>query len=303
MALSDNIRSSIFMTVGMAFFTLGDALTKYSTETLNLGQFIFLRGMLCVVVLFFIAGRNGNLGQWRGLLDKSLIVRGIGEVGATTCYLTGLTHLSLAFVSSVNQAVPLAVSMAAVLFLGEKVGWRRWLSISVGFIGVLIIIRPGTDGINFYTLLLLLGVGFTALRDLATRSVSAHIPTSLISAFTSVLVTITGFVIMQFDTGWQNPSTADITHVLLAAMMLILGYHYIIQATRVGDFSFASPFRYSSLLWAIALSYIVFNQIPDRHTVIGSAIVVASGIYMLYREAITSYRIRRDLRKNTPKPS
>ncbi|MDR2312315.1 MAG: DMT family transporter [Brucellaceae bacterium] len=301
MALSANIRSSIFMMLGMGVFAIGDALTKYSTQTLNLGQFMFLRGILCILLLVLIASRQGVLHRWRDTLDKVTILRGLGEIGATTCYLVALTHLSLAFVSSVYQAVPLAVTLGAVLFLGEKVGWRRWLSISIGFIGVLIIIRPGGDGdstgMNAYALLLLVGVCFTALRDLSTRRINMQIPTVLISAMTSVLVTMTGFVMMQLNTGWQQPTSTDLMHVSIAAVLLIIGYHCIILATRAGDMSFASPFRYTSLLWAIVLSYIVFNQAPDQNTLIGAAIVVASGCYMLYREAITGYRQRKELRK------
>ncbi len=301
MALSANIRSSIFMMLGMGVFAIGDALTKYSTQTLNLGQFMFLRGILCILLLVFIASRQGVLHRWRDTLDKVTILRGLGEIGATTCYLVALTHLSLAFVSSVYQAVPLAVTLGAVLFLGEKVGWRRWLSISIGFIGVLIIIRPGGDGdgtgMNAYALLLLVGVCFTALRDLSTRRINMQIPTVLISAMTSVLVTMTGFVMMQLNTGWQQPTSTDLMHVSIAAVLLIIGYHCIILATRAGDMSFASPFRYTSLLWAIVLSYIVFNQATDQNTLIGAAIVVASGCYMLYREAITGYRQRKELRK------
>ncbi|RBO99086.1 DMT family transporter [Pseudochrobactrum asaccharolyticum] len=301
MALSANIRSSIFMMLGMGVFAIGDALTKYSTQTLNLGQFMFLRGILCILLLVLIASRQGVLHRWRDTLDKVTILRGLGEIGATTCYLVALTHLSLAFVSSVYQAVPLAVTLGAVLFLGEKVGWRRWLSISIGFIGVLIIIRPGGDGdgtgMNAYALLLLVGVCFTALRDLSTRRINMQIPTALISAMTSVLVTMTGFVMMQLNTGWQQPTSTDLLHVGIAAVLLIIGYHCIILATRAGDMSFASPFRYTSLLWAIVLSYIVFNQAPDQNTLIGAAIVVASGCYMLYREAITGYRQRKELRK------
>lgn len=297
MALSANIRSSLFMMLGMGVFAIGDALTKYSTQTLNLGQFMFMRGILCILLLIFIASRQGVLHRWRDTLDKITVLRGFGEIGATTCYLVGLTHLSLAFVSSVYQAVPLAVTLGAVLFLGEKVGWRRWLSISIGFIGVLIIIRPGSDGMNAYAFLLLIGVCFTALRDLSTRRINMQIPTVLISAMTSVMITMTGFVMMQLDTGWVQPTQTDLIHVSIAAVLLIIGYHCIILATRAGDMSFASPFRYTSLLWAIILSYIVFNQAPDQNTLLGAAIVVASGCYMLYREAITGYRKRKELRK------
>lgn len=303
MALSANIRSSLYMMLSMGVFTVGDALTKYSTQTLNLGQFMFMRGLLCIVLLIFLAARQGTLSRWRDALDKVTLLRGFGEVGATTCYLIGLTQLSLAFVSSVYQAVPLAVTLGAVLFLGEQVGWRRWLSIAVGFVGVLIIIRPGSDGMNAYSLLLLVGIGFTALRDLSTRRINMNIPTILISAMTSVMITITGFIYMQIDTGWVQPTATDIAHVSIAAVLLIIGYHCIILATRAGDMSFASPFRYTSLLWAIALSYIVFNQIPDQNTLIGSAIVVASGCYMLYREAITGYRKRKELRRQKAESS
>lgn len=297
MAHSANIRSSLYMISGMGIFTIGDALTKYSTETLNLGQFIFMRGVLCVLLLSLWAAKQGSLGRWREALDRITVLRALGEVGATVCYLTALTHLSLAFASSVYQAVPLAVTLGAVLFLGEKVGWRRWLSIGVGFIGVLIIIRPGNDGINAYALLLLLGVSFTALRDLTTRRIDVNIPTLLISAMTAIMVTITGFIMMEFDTGWTKPNMADLSRVMIAALMLIIGYHCIIMSTRIGDISFASPFRYTSLLWAIMLSYLVFSQIPTQNTLIGSAIVVASGCYMLYREAIVGYRNRKELRK------
>lgn len=297
MALSANIRSSLFMMLGMGVFAIGDALTKYSTQTLNLGQFMFMRGILCILLLIFIASRQGVLHRWRDTLDKITVLRGFGEIGATTCYLVGLTHLSLAFVSSVYQAVPLAVTLGAVLFLGEKVGWRRWLSISIGFIGVLIIIRPGSDGMNAYAFLLLIGVCFTALRDLSTRRINMQIPTVLISTMTSVMITMTGFVMMQLDTGWVQPTQTDLIHVSIAAVLLIIGYHCIILATRAGDMSFASPFRYTSLLWAIVLSYIVFNQAPDQNTLLGAAIVVASGCYMLYREAMTGYRKRKELRK------
>ncbi|WP_439272777.1 DMT family transporter [Pseudochrobactrum sp. HB0163] len=297
MTFSANIRSALYMCLGMGIFTIGDALTKYSTQTLNLGQFIFMRGLLCIILLLFVAGRQGALSQWRSALDRMTLMRGLGEVGATTCYLIGLTHLSLAFVSSVYQAVPLAVTLGAVLFLGEKVGWRRWLSIAAGFIGVLIIIRPGSDGMSAYSLLLLIGIGFTALRDLSTRRINPHIPTMLISVITSTMITITGFIMMQADSGWVSPQKQDIIHVSIAAVLLIIGYHCIILATRSGDISFASPFRYTSLLWAITLSYVVFNQIPDQNTLTGSAIVVASGCYMLYREAITGYRKKRALRR------
>lgn len=298
MVLSANTRSSLFMLLGMGAFTFGDAITKYAIESIAIGQFMFIRGIITTSLLILMATQQGVISYWRKAIEPMTILRGVGEIGATSCYIFGLTQFSLGFVSSIYQAVPLAVTLGAAIFLAEKVGWRRWLSIIIGFIGVLIIINPSGDGVNPYAFFLLIGVAFTAVRDLSTRKISHTIPTSLISILSSLFITMTGLVIMIANEEWTNPTTHDFMRITGSAIFLFFGYICIIIATRVGDVSFASPFRYTSLLWALLLSFLIFGQVPSQTTLIGAFIVVCSGCYMLYREAMISYRARRASRNH-----
>jgi drug/metabolite transporter (DMT)-like permease len=226
------------------------------------------------------------------------VLRVLGEVLATVTYILSLGHLSQAFCSAVFQATPLVVTLGAVLFLNEKVGWRRWMCISFGLVGVIIIIRPGTDSSASLAAvgILLSSVCFAAMRDIATRRVPAHVPTLYLSTLTAGAIALTGGGLIHPMGGWQPVGIGPVLIMALAAGLLLVGYHFIIMAMREGEISFVSPFRYSSLLWAILLSTVVFNEAPDSYTIAGSILVVGSGIYMVYRENI---RKRREQNKST----
>ncbi|RCS25306.1 DMT family transporter [Phyllobacterium salinisoli] len=295
MALSPNVRSCIFMMLAMASFTANDSITKFLSESMNTGQIMLLRGALATAVILIIAMQRKAVIPLRKTLHPMILLRAVGEMGATITYLVALVHLSLAFTSAVFQSVPLAVTMCAAIFLKEQVGWRRWLAITTGFVGVLIIVRPGADGINPYAAMLLVGVAFTACRDLATRRVPDTIPTLMISALTSSAITLTGAALIVPMGGWSLVGWGEAGLLMVAAILLLIGYHFIILAMREGEISFVSPFRYTSLLWAILLGFLIFGDIPDLPMIIGSAIVVLSGIYMLYRESVVSRRSRGEL--------
>jgi drug/metabolite transporter (DMT)-like permease len=243
-------------------------------------------------VILLIARQRKALIPVGRALHPMILLRAFGEMGATVIYLIALAHLPLAFTSAVFQSVPLAVTMCAALFLKEAVGWRRWLAITIGFIGVLIIVRPGTDGINPYALMLLVGVGFTACRDLATRRVPDVIPTLMISALTSSAITLTGAGLVVPMGGWSPIGWGEIGLLVIASLLLLIGYHFIILAMREGEISFVSPFRYTSLLWSILLGIVIFGDVPGPATILGSIIVVSSGIYTLYRESVVARRGR-----------
>ncbi|WP_420960169.1 DMT family transporter [Brucella sp. IR073] len=280
------------MMLAMATFTVNDSITKYLSESMNTGQIMFLRGILATTVVLLLAKQQKALAAPRNIVHPMVLLRALGELGATITYLVALAHLSLGFTSAVFQSVPLAVTLLAALFLKEQVGWRRWLAITIGFAGVLIIIRPGTEGINPYAGVLLVGVLFTACRDLATRRVPQTMPTLMISALTSFIVTLTGACLIHPMGGWVEPSWEEIGFLMVASILLLIGYHFVILAMRAGEISFVAPFRYTSLLWAILLGFVIFGDVPDLPMVIGSVIVVLSGIYMLYRESVASRRPR-----------
>lgn len=203
----------------------------------------------------------------------------------TVLFLGALAHLPLANATAVLQAVPLAVALGAALYLGERVGWRRWTAILIGFCGVLLIVRPGLAGFNAYTLMVVGAVIFAAVRDLATRRIVATVPSLTISALTALTVTLTGLVLIVPLGGW-TPMDASVVVILMAAAgFLFAGYLFIVMAMREGDIGFVAPFRYTALLWALILGLAFFGEFPDTATLAGAAIVVGTGIYTLYRES------------------
>jgi drug/metabolite transporter (DMT)-like permease len=284
--LSPNMRAALFMTVSMAGFTVNDGITKHMSEVMNMGQVMFLRGAFATLFVAVLAWHQGALSNLRLALQPLVLVRVAGEVLATVTFLIALAQLPIANVSAVLQALPLAVTMGAALIYGEKVGWRRWLSIAAGFAGVAIIVRPGLEGFSAYSLVALVCVGFCTMRDLATRRIPEHIPTLLISTVTALAVSICGAFLIQPMGGWTNPSAFGLLLIACAAALLIVGYQFIIMAMRSGEISFVAPFRYTGLLFSILLGFLIFSDVPDLAMILGSAIIVGSGLYMLYRERV-----------------
>lgn len=290
MPLSPNLRGATFMVVSMAGFTVNDAITKTMVETMNMAQVMLVRGLFATTMMGLLAWSQGALARPGQAMHPMVALRSTCELGGTLTFLAALAHMPLANVSAVLQALPLAVTMGAALFLGEAVGWRRWLAICAGFAGVMIIVRPGFEGFSAYSLLAMVCVVFCAARDLATRRIPHEVPTMLVSTVTAAIVTIAGGVLIVPFGGW-SPMTAGETGLLAAAAVLLLfGYQFIIMAMRIGDISFVAPFRYTALLWAILLGYLVFSDVPDTAMIAGSAIVVGSGLYALYREHIVGRR-------------
>jgi drug/metabolite transporter (DMT)-like permease len=284
--LSPNMRAALFMIVSMAGFTVNDAISKYVAENMNMGQLMLVRGAFATALISLLAWQQGALANIRLVLQPMIVVRVVSEVLATVTFLIALTHLPIANVSAVLQALPLAVTMGAALVYGETVGWRRWLSIAVGFAGVAIIVRPGLEGFSVYSLMALGCVVLCTVRDLATKRIPHHIPTLLVSTITALAVTICGGFLVEPMGGWSPLGAADLLLLAAAAGLLLIGYQFIILAMRVGDISFVAPFRYTSLLFSILLGFAVFGDVPDLAMIAGAGIIVVSGLYMLYRERV-----------------
>lgn len=300
MALSHNLRGALFMSVAMAGFTANDAVTKIVSTSMNVGQVMLIRGAFATLMIALLAWHFGALRSLGMTLRPTVLVRVVAEIGAAVTFLTALFHMPLANVSAVLQALPLAVTMGAALVLAEPVGWRRWSAIAAGFAGVMIIVRPGFEGFNAFSLLAVTTVALCAVRDIATRRIPTEIPTLLISLATSAAVTVAGaFLVVPFG-GWSAPTPSDVALLFAAAVMLIFGYQFIILSMRAGEISFIAPFRYTALLWAIALGFVVFGDIPDLPMIVGAGIVIGSGLYALYREQIAG--TKRPIAQNAGAP-
>lgn len=280
---SENLRGAAYMVLAMLGFVLNDAIMKLVSSDVHLYQAIFLRGVLATAIMGFLAWRSGGFATPRNAANKYVVLRTIGELGGTVFFLTALFNMELANAGAILQAMPLAVTLAAALILRETVGWRRYSAITVGLLGVLIIIRPGGDGFNIFSLSALAAVFCLVLRDLATRGIPRDMSSNFISFVAAAAVMIMGAIVTLFGE-WQPVSVLSLLKLAASALFLMAGYYWSIQAMRFGEVSFTSPFRYTSLIWAIILGYVLFGDIPDVPMIIGSIIVVGSGLFTLYRE-------------------
>ncbi|MEQ9606497.1 MAG: DMT family transporter [Kiloniellaceae bacterium] len=289
--LSDNSRGALFMAICMAGFVLNDAMIKLATQEISLFQAIFLRGMLASLLIGTLAWLRGQLFYRVSRGDgKMLALRVIGELGGTICYLTALMHIPIANATAILQALPLAVTLGAAVFLNEPVGWRRYAAIAIGFAGVLIIVRPGAEGFDAFALLAVVAVGFVTLRDLATRQLSGPVPSLFVAFCTAATIMLFGAVMLPF-TQWQPVETTHLLTLTVAACALFFGYVFSVSSMRVGEVAFVAPFRYTILIWAILLGIFIFGDVPDFWTLLGAGVIVATGIFTFYRERRLSRRM------------
>lgn len=272
----------------MAAFTINDACIKATGGALPLFQLLTLRGIVSSLLIYALARHLGALTFRLPRGDWFLIaLRSLAEVGAAFFFLTALMHMPLANVTAVLQVLPLTVTVGAALFFGERVGWRRMLAIAFGFCGMLVIVRPGPEGFNTYALYALAAVAFVTLRDLVTRRMSPEVPSMLVTLASAVAVLVFA-AIASLGQEWVALDCRLVALVLGSSVFIIGGYVLSVAVMRVGEVSFVAPFRYSGLLWALILGWLVFGDWPDPVTLVGAMIVVLSGLFTLYRQRVGS---------------
>lgn len=282
--IHQNNRLAIFyMLAAMAGFILNDTCTKLASAELSTGQIIFVRGLIASPIIVLVAWWNGAFARIGYLFHKTVVWRTMGELFATACYLTALFNMPIANASAILQLAPLATTAGAAIFLSEKVGIRRWTAVAIGFAGVVIIIRPGTDGFTVWSLLAIAAVGGVLARDLFSRIMPAGIPVLGAAAFTALAVTCLGAVMAMFGE-WKPLTPAMLTYLAMSAVFLLFAYCFIQLAMRTGEVSVVAPYRYTILLWAIVIQIVVFGSWPDAPMLVGSFILVAMGLYTFYRE-------------------
>jgi drug/metabolite transporter (DMT)-like permease len=279
----DNLRGILAMLVSMALLIVNDALFKVAAASLPLGQAIFLRGLFSSLLTIALIVYLGLLSALPRLGEGKVLFRGAAEIAATLLYLTALVQMPIAEATAILQFTPLAITAGAALFLGAPVGWRRWTATFAGFVGVLVIIRPGAAVFNPYAALALLSVVFVAARDLTTRQLGKHIPTMVItfSSGIAVMGASLGFLAAE---QWRWPEPPALLALFAAGALLLAGQYWVIVAMRAGDIAIVAPFRYSIILWAILAGFLIWRELPDLATWIGIAIVTAAGLYTFLRE-------------------
>lgn len=279
-----NLRAIAAMIASQASFIVNDTLIKLATRELPGGEAIFIRGLMALLMALAIAAAFGLIGPWPSRSEAPRIVlRNIGEIGSTFFYLFALFNMPMADATAILQFLPLAITAGAALFLGEPVGWRRWTATAVGLFGVLVIIRPGTSAFTVWSLVALAGVAFSMLRDLSTRGISPRFPTIFLVVLSAATVTVFASSFALVET-WVIPTPKALMLLAGAAIFLIGGYYFIVDAMRHGEVAVVAPFRYSVILWAIVSGLIIFGEKPDVMALVGTAIVTAAGLYTFLRE-------------------
>jgi drug/metabolite transporter (DMT)-like permease len=282
---TNNPRGIVFMMAAMALFVTNDALMKMASQSISPAQAIFVRGLLVTVLLTALAGAQGQLRHWRKLVDPNVLGRasleGVGSYG----YLFALSHLPLAIAVAINMAVPLVVLPLAVVLLAEQVGWRRWSALVVGFAGVLLIVKPGPQGVDWWALLALASTAAHAMRDVVTRRIHVGIPSGLVAALSAaVLATGTGVLVLL--EGWQPINGTALASLAAASLMVTGAMYLLVVSTRIGEASVITGFRYTAMVWGLVLGYAVWGYLPDLAAWIGIALIVGAGLYAAHRERL-----------------
>ncbi len=288
--MTPNTAGALLMMASMAAFTMNDACIKATNNALPLFQVLTIRGVLTSVLVYALARYLGALRFRLGRKDWILVaLRALSETAAAYFFLTALMNMPLANVTAVLQVLPLTVTLGAALFFGDPVGWRRLTAIMVGFLGMMLIVRPGPDGFSMDSLFALAAVGCVTVRDLATRRMSANVPSMTVTLVSSVCV-LAFFGAASFSSDWQPLDTRLALLLVGSSVFILAAYICSVMVMRVGDVSFIAPFRYTGLLWALLLGWLVFGDWPDTVTMAGAFIVVATGVFTLYRERKSSRR-------------
>ena len=281
-----NLRGILLMVVAMCGFAIEDMFVKWAASDLPTGQILLMLGVLGTPVFALMARAEGARLISRDFFHPAILWRNFGEMAGTFGFITALALTPLTTATAIFQASPLVVTMGAALFLGETVGWRRWTAIGVGFVGVLIIIRPGLDGFQLASLWSVLAVIGLSLRDIATRRIPSHIGTAQVAAWGFVAVALLGAMMLTVTGGAHLPSMAQAGYIAGALAFGVGAYWAVTQAMRLGEVSVITPFRYTRLVAALIIGITVFGERPDLLTLFGAALIIGSGLYTFARERL-----------------
>ena len=282
----ENLKGILFMILAMAGFAFEDLFIKLLSTYFPISEVIIILGFTGTFIFFIIALLQNAPIIHKDLLNKHVIIRTICELLGAVFFVTAIALTPLSSATAILQIAPLLVTIGAVIFFKEKVGWRRWTAVFIGFIGVLLIVRPGFEGFMPASIFAILGSVFLAARDLATRAMQVKLPSVTIALYAFIAFGISGILIIPFNSPMLIPTSNQIIYFIGASAFGVIAYYSLVISSRIGEMSVISPFRYSRIVFAMLLAIIILDENPDGLTLIGASIVVASGLYTFVRETV-----------------
>jgi drug/metabolite transporter (DMT)-like permease len=275
------------MLLGAVVLTSSDAVSKALTARYPVGELIFLRGLFVMLpVLLVVRARGGfaalTVTDLRGQLARAGLF-----VISSVLFVTSLSVLPLPLVTALSFVSPIFMTALAVPLLGERVAWQTWCAVIAGFAGVVVTIYPGADmmgaGFGWAALLPVIGAFAAALRDILTRRIAARESAASILFYSMGITILLALASAPF--GWAWPSGWDLA--LFAAVGILMGcaHFCMIEALRLCEVSLLAPLRYAMILWSIALGFLVWQQLPSLPALVGTAVIIASGAYVVRRQS------------------
>ncbi len=282
----ENLRGILFMILAMAGFAFEDLFIKTLSAHLPVSEIILILGSTGSIIFLIIALLQRAPIIHKDLLNRHVVTRTVFELFGALFFVIAIALTPLSSASAILQITPLLVTIGAAVFFRENVGWRRWTAVLIGFIGVLLILRPGFGGFMPASIFALLGAMFLAGRDLATRAMEVKLPSVTIALYAFLAFGISGIFIMPFNSAMIALTSTDIMYFIGASVFGVIAYYSLVIASRIGEMSVISPFRYSRIVFAMLLSILVLKENPDSLTLIGATIIVVSGLYTFLRENV-----------------
>ncbi len=281
------ITGILAMLGAMASFVANDTCVKLIGDAIPLGELILLRSVGATALVLIYAQIAGGLRPPPRSAVRLIGWRVAADILATLCIVAGVLGMAIADATAISQLTPLVMTAAAAVLLRERVGWRRWLAIFIGFAGVMLIIRPGTASFSTAAVLSLAGVVFVVARDLVTRRIGAEVTTLTLLCVSLAASSLAGLLLLPFET-WIMPPTRIALLLALCSLFVTFAYALIIVAVRNGDVATTAPFRYAVIIFALLSGYLFWGELPDALQVLGIAILTAAGVYTFHRERVAA---------------
>lgn len=274
-------RGILLMIAGSTVFATNDAFSKLALSHIPPSELLAVRGVMAMLILGALLGYRGELPALRFGIDRRVLLRALAEAGVAVLFITAIITMSIGDASAIIQVAPLATMTAAVLFFGARIGTRRWLAVIIGFLGVTLIIKPGSTAFDPIALMPLAAAFLIAFRDFVTGRIGTHVPTLIVTFMTAAVGMTIGFAGSAVET-WQPLDLITLAYLGGGAITMICGHMLTIAAFRGNDAAVIAPFRYAAVVASVALSAIVFNDMPDLVSIGGMALIMAAGLYTMH---------------------
>jgi drug/metabolite transporter (DMT)-like permease len=271
--------------VSMAVYVVGDTVLKLLGRQFPPSELIFFRSCIILITLTAVMAWTRPKFAPRAMVSWPVVGRCLFDAVNILSFTTAVIHMNMAELYAILQMSPFLMTILAIIFFSEPVGWRRWTAIVVGFCGVLLIIKPDTSGLNSWAILGIVAAFGAACRETITRKIDPSVSTMEV-AFLSALFTAIGTFIYGYREPWPAMTQYDVGMLFIQAISWLIGTFLLIHACRTAPLSIVASFRYALLVWGALAGYFVFNDLPDTLAICGAVIIVLCGLYIFHREAV-----------------